>query len=192
VVTVMARSKSDAHNSASECLSIAGPGPVTATKNPQVALYTITPPANAAVSIQFGTHTSYGLTTWTQTAPSGGGPVSTYVTGMRAVVHFTGSTVNDSDHTFTMGTLPAASLPALAASTTAGQTPQSGVELLDLLNSVQTGKISAVVTDLSANVLWGYDSGLGSTIVVNRIKLSRVRAGCFSELRSCFLSTGEV
>ena len=100
---------------------------------------------------------AYGLTTWTQPAPSGGGPVSIYVAGMRAntpyhmraVVQIGGNvTVNDSDHTFTTGA-PTAELPTLTASTTAGQTPQNGVELLDLIDTGATAKMIVAVTDLA-------------------------------------------
>jgi len=104
----------------------------------------ITPPADANVSIQFGTDTTYGLTTWTQPALAGGGPVIIYVAGIRAntayhtraVVQFSGNaTVNDSDHIFKTASLPAAQIPTLTAATTAGQTPQSGLELLNFFTS---------------------------------------------------------
>jgi hypothetical protein len=79
--------------------------------------------------------TSYGLTTWTQPVPTGGGPVSILVAGMRgntpyhmrAVVQFAdGSQYLDPDITFTTKSLPSAQLPQVAATTTAGMTPQSG------------------------------------------------------------------
>ena len=168
-VTLTATSKSDANNSGSVSVLIVGPGQLTTTKNPQVALYTITPPANANVVVQFGTDTSYGLTTWSQTAPSGGGAFSMYVAGMRAntmyhmraVMQLGGSTVNDSDHTITTGGLPAASIPTLAATTTVGMTPQSGVELLDFVDTnPATGPVQVAVSDLAGNVLWGYDPRL--------------------------------
>ena len=126
---------------------VVAPGTVTPTANPQVAQYTITPPAGANVSIQFGPTTSYGLTTWTQPTPTGGGVVSILVAGMiansayhmQAVVQFGGGlNFSDTDHTFTTGT-PALILPTVTATTTAGMTPQSGVELLDL--GAQTGKV---------------------------------------------------
>ena len=60
------------------------PGTVAPTANPQVALYTITPPDDASVTIQFGQTTNYGLTTWTQPTPTGGGAVGTFVAGMLA------------------------------------------------------------------------------------------------------------
>jgi arylsulfate sulfotransferase len=160
----------DGGKSASATVSIVAPGVVTATNEPQVAQYTINPPAGANVSIEFGTDTNYGKTTWSQPTPAGGGPVSMYVAGMlantlyhmRAVIQFDGNnTVDDSDHTFTTGTFPAAELPTVSASTSPGMTPQSGVELL----SMRTGnnQLATVVTDLAGNVLWGYNSGLTYT-----------------------------
>ena len=48
-----------------------------------------------------------------------------------------GSTVYDSDHSFTTGALPAGLLPALTVQQTTGMTPASGVEMLDLINESQ-------------------------------------------------------
>ncbi|HEX5423020.1 MAG TPA: aryl-sulfate sulfotransferase [Candidatus Acidoferrales bacterium] len=162
--TVTATSKRDTTKSATATVNIIAPGTVANTNNPQVAQYTINPPADAKVSIQFGPDTSYGLTTWTQPTPSGGGPTSIYVAGMRAntpyhmraVMQFSaGATVNDADHTFTTGAIPSANLPSITASTTAGMTPQSGVELLAL--TTNSTLMTGVVTDLSGNVLWAYN-----------------------------------
>ncbi|HVB32747.1 MAG TPA: aryl-sulfate sulfotransferase [Patescibacteria group bacterium] len=178
--TVTAKSMSDSTESASATVSVVAPGVVTPTNNPQVALYTITPPANASVSVQFGKDTTYGLTTWTRPAPSGGGPVGIYVAGMlantpyhmRAVVQFSGGgTVDDSDHTFTTGVLPAAELPTLTAATAAGMTPQHGVEMLDFFDINQTSKVAVAVTDLAGNVLWGYAPNLPAGYGVNPVKM---------------------
>ena len=178
--TVTATSKRDTTKSASATVNIVAPGTVATTTNPQVAQYTINPPSAAKVSIQFGPDTSYGLTTWTQPTPTGGGPVSIYVAGMRAntayhmraVVQFSaGATVNDADHTFTTSSLPSANLPNITASTTAGMTPQSGVELLDLLSTVQNNAVSVAVTDLQANVLWGYAGNLPAGYTANPVKM---------------------
>lgn len=156
------------------------PGVVTSTNNPQVALYTITPPASATVAIQFSTDTSYGLTTWSQSSPTGGGAVSVFVAGMRAntlyhmraMLQFTGSNqVNDSDHTFTTTSIPTANMPTLTASTTPGMTPQSGVELLAMLSLTSTTQNGVAVTDLAGNLLWSYNPGLGTNIVPNPVKL---------------------
>jgi hypothetical protein len=91
---------------------------------------------------------------------------------MRAVFQPTGTTSNvftDADHTFTTTAYPAAILPAIATTTTSGQTPQSGVELLDLVNSA----IPALVYDLAGNLLWGYQPGssIPAGISANPVKL---------------------
>ncbi len=144
-------------------------GTVTATANPLVAQYTITPPFAGTVTISFGPTTSYGLQTWGQTTPSGGGPVSIYVAGMtaktayhmRASVAFAnGLSANDADHTFTTGTAvintPAVPFtPTLTATTTTGTTPQAGIEII---NSLPSGPPTSGVyaTDLNGNVIWNY------------------------------------
>jgi arylsulfate sulfotransferase len=178
--TVTATSTQDATKSASAAVSVMEPGVVTTTNEPQVAKYTIDPPAAANVSIEFGTDTSYGRSTWTQTAPAGGGPVSIYVAGMlantlyhmRAVVRFTGSnSVDDIDHTFTTSSFPANELPVLSASTTAGMTPQSGVELLDFFDIGATSRVAVAVTDLAGNLLWGFAPNLPAGYGPNPVKL---------------------
>jgi len=178
-VTITATSGSGSSSSVSAQVFVVAPGAVVPTINPQVALYTITPPAAANVTIRFGPTTTYGLSTWTQGAPTGGGPVSTLVAGMvmnsiyhmQATLNFGGGvTFIDNDHIFKTGTLPAASLPPLTATTTPGMTPQSGVELLDLVNFSGASVNSLVVTDLSGNILWTYNPGL-SGVVPNPIKL---------------------
>jgi arylsulfate sulfotransferase len=144
-----------------------------------VARYTITPPEGAGVSIEFGPDTTYGRNTWRVPSSQGGGAVSVLVAGMklnstyhmRAILRFAdGTEFDDIDHTFTTGTLPAASLPSLVTTTTAGGTPQSGVELLDLLGA-GTNSLGAVVTDLSGNVLWTYNPALPGSASVNPVKL---------------------
>jgi len=147
---------------------VVAPGVVAPTANPQVALYTIAPPAAANVTVQFGPTTAYGKSTWTQTSPAGGGSVGTYVAGMlastpyhmQATVTFPGGvTFTDADHAFTTGALPAGVIPALTAATTTGMTPQSGVELLDLASLAVTHINGIIVTDLSGNPLWTYSPG---------------------------------
>ncbi len=175
--TITATSTQDATKSASATVSVMAPGVVSTTNEPQVAQYTIDPPAAANVSIEFGTGTTYGRSTWTVPTPAGGGSVSIYVAGMlantlyhmRADVQFTGSdTVDDSDHTFTTGAFPTAELPALTATTTPGMTPQSGVELLDLFGGTPT---NVAVTDLAGNVLWGFAPNQAGGYGPNPVKL---------------------
>ena len=181
-VTIAAASGTSSSSSVSAQAYIVAPGVVAPTQNPQVALYTIAPPADANVTVQFGPTTSYGRSTWMQDSPSGGGPVSTFVAGMlantayhmQATLQFgPGVSFTDADHVFTTGTLPATALPKLTATTTTGLTPQSGVELLDLVAIPATGQVGVAVSDLSGNVLWGYDPGssVPATDIAGPIKL---------------------
>jgi arylsulfate sulfotransferase len=178
-VTVTATTVNMPAHSATATINVVAPGAVTPTANVQVANYTIAPAAAGNVSIQFGMTTSYGLTTWTQPVPTGGGPVSILVAGMRgntpyhmrAVVQFAdGSQYLDPDMTFTTKSLPAAQLPQITATATAGLTPQSGVELLDLVFG--TPQVAPVaVSDLQGNVLWSYNPGFTNGVSANPIKL---------------------
>jgi arylsulfate sulfotransferase len=141
------------------------PGMVSASNNPLVALYTLAAPQGATVQIQFGTTTAYGLTTWAQPTPDGGGAVAILVAGMRAsttyhmqaLVHLSnGTTVFDADQVFTTGALPANLLPNLTVQQTLGMNPSSGVELLSLLEQTSQTQLTAVVADLAGNVIWYY------------------------------------
>jgi arylsulfate sulfotransferase len=136
-------------------------GQVTATNNPLVALYTMTLPFPGSMKVNFGADTNYGLMTWTQSTSTAGGQVSIFVAGMKAstayhmqatVVFTNGITAKDSDHTFTTKALPAAQQLHLATTTTAGMTPQSGLELLNPIS----GGAGVLITDLSGNILWTY------------------------------------
>jgi len=153
---------------------------VSATKNPQVALYTIAPPSNATVLVQFGPDRRYGLTTWIRPTAAAGGPVSVFVAGMlantlyhmRAIVQFSdGTQFVDADKIFVTGNVPATlPLPTVTATTSAGMTPQGGVELLDLLTLGTPNVLNVLVTDLSGNVVWTYDPGVPQSMA-NTIKL---------------------
>ena len=134
-------------------------GTVSQTNNPQVALYTMTLPFPGSVTVNFGTDTTYGRQTWTQSTAQAGGTVSIYVAGMLANTAYhmqaavqlqNGITANDVDHTFTSGT-PLVT-PNLTVIATPGLTPQSGLE--QLTNII--GSKGIVVTDLQGNVLWTY------------------------------------
>ncbi|MES2221667.1 MAG: aryl-sulfate sulfotransferase [Acidobacteriota bacterium] len=136
-------------------------GTVTATSNPQVALYTITPPLGSTVTVNFGPTTSYGKQTWAVAAPSNGGPVSIEVAGMlantayhmqAAITLSNGVTTTDVDHTFTTSSYPANLIPQSTATTTPGQTPQPGIELLNPVGS--SAQIAA--TDLQGRLIWAY------------------------------------
>jgi len=141
------------------------PGSVSVSKNPQVALYAFNTPQGASTQIEFGTTTNYGLTTWAQPAPVGGGEVDILVAGMRAhttyhmqaLVHLPdGKTVADTDKMFTTGNLPAELLPNLSVQQTPGLNPASGVELLCLFEKASQTPLTALATDLSGNVIWYY------------------------------------
>jgi len=150
---------------------ISGTPNVAATNNPQVAQYTITPTADATVVVQFGTDTSYGLTTSPQPTPPGGGTVNVLVAGMRgfttyhmrAVVNFSdGTQLFDSDQVFTTGGLASNQIPALTITRPSGLTPQPGIEMLDLVGP----QPDVLAVDLSGNVIWFYTfTGTGGDIV---------------------------
>lgn len=145
-------------------------GTVTATSNPQVALYTITPPFPGNVTVNFGPTTSYGKQTWSVATPSGGGPVSIEVAGMlgstpyhlqAAVTLADGVTAADADHTFTTGAVPlmggpqftGQQQPRLSATIPAGTAPQPGIEMMTGVAGPAQGLYA---TDLNGNVIWTY------------------------------------
>jgi arylsulfate sulfotransferase len=178
---VTATSKTDPTKSATVTVNVVAPGVFATTNNIQVAQYTVSPAASANVSVQFGLTTTYGLTTWTQPTPASGG-VSLYVAGMkqsspyhmRGVIQFNdGSVFNDADQTFTTQALPAGVSPNVTVTTTAGMTPQPGVELVSLVFiGANTGQSPVAVTDVDGNVLWTYmPTGLPSGDISNPIKL---------------------
>jgi arylsulfate sulfotransferase len=143
-----------------------GPASVTATNNPQVALYTVQPSSSAKVSVEFGPTTSYGLTTWELSTPSDGSAVKILVAGMkanttyhmRAVVKYdNGKTAMDNDRTFKTGSLPKEILEGATVTTGAGLTPQSGVEVVDATLSDLPNYLEGYVTDLQGNLIWGYN-----------------------------------
>jgi arylsulfate sulfotransferase len=178
-VTVTATLAKDHSKTATATVNVVAPGQVTATANTQVASYAISPAAAGNVSVQFGISTNYGLTTWTQAVPAGGGPVSLFVAGMkgntlyhmRGVVKFAdGTQYMDLDQAFTTQSVPATQLPAVTATTTPGMTPQSGVELLDVVDG-NIAHAPVAVTDLDGNILWSYDPGLEQTLLPNPIKM---------------------
>jgi hypothetical protein len=145
-------------------------GQVTATDNPQVALYTMTLPFPGSMTVNFGTSTSYGLNTWTQTTEAAGRHVSIFVAGMQAstiyhmqasVAFSNGINATDLDHTFTTGAVPANQKLNVTTATTPGKTPQAGLELLNPLGGI-------VVTDLSGNILWTYANP--GTVSLNSIQ----------------------
>jgi arylsulfate sulfotransferase len=161
VATITATSVADTTKSASATVYVVPPGTVTATGNALVASYSITPPSDAQIFVQFGLDTTYGRATSKQPTPQGGGTASTYVAGMHAstlyhmqgVVTFSdGTQYTDIDQTFTTGALPSGVNPQVTGTTTPGMAPQSGIEMLDLLD---VGG-SPVAVDLDGSVIWYY------------------------------------
>ena len=97
-------------------------GTVSTSANPLVALYNVTAPIGSKVQVQFGTSTSYGLSTSQVPAPTAGGSVGILVAGMRAGTTYhmqattrlaSGQQFVDADHTFTTGVIPASLIPAM-------------------------------------------------------------------------------
>lgn len=176
--TVIATSVTNPAISAQATINVVSPGVFTGTNNAQVAQYAVTPPSPANVSVQFGPTATYGLNTWTQPNSQLGSPVSLYVAGMkqstpyhmRGLLRFgDGTSFDDADYIFTTGALTAGQAPNMTFTTTPGMTPQSGVEMLDLVD----GAVSVsplVVTDLSGNILWSYNPGFAG-LQANPIKL---------------------
>ena len=178
-VTISAASNLDPSKTASASVTVVAPGVVAATANAQVAAYTITPPAGATVSVQFGPDTNYGLTTWKQPAAAAGGPVTILVAGMllnntyhmRAVLTLADNTeLDDVDHAFTTGATPSVTLPPIHVITAPNAVPQSGVELLSLVSVKPAIPGVVEVTDLNGNSLWSYDPALPG-LTPNPIKL---------------------
>lgn len=167
-VRVQAASVSNPTKVAEATVWVVGPGAVSATNNPLVAQYSMGVPDGGSVKIQFGRDTTYGLETWQQSQPSGGGPINILVAGMRAsstyhmraIVDLPGGLqFQDVDHTFQTGVPPANRIPAISVSQPGNLAPNAGVELLDLVNAagVTGNPLQAVVTDLNGNVIWYYD-----------------------------------
>lgn len=176
-VVVSASSKLGRSLTSSATVTVVAPGQVTSTANPQVAAYTISPPVAANITIQFGTDTTYGLSTSSQQAAGNAAPASFYVAGMKAntVYHMRaalqmpdGSTLDDMDHTFTTGSLPANSIPAFTTSMPNGLTPQAGIELLDLIGAGSTPPV--IATDLQGNIIWWYRPVGSSADLVQPVK----------------------
>ena len=140
---------------------------VASTANPVVATYTYQPDLQGTVAVRFGLTTGYGLTTGAVATPAAGGPVTILVAGMEqkssyhmqaVVTSADGTVVQDADHVFTTGSFPEGTLPVLQTATTPGMTPQPGIELADATVSTNNPDyLEAYATDLSGNIIWGYN-----------------------------------
>jgi hypothetical protein len=167
--------------SAPATFTVLGQGSVTTTNNPQVALYSFSAPRDASVSIEFGTDTTYGLHTWAQNTPPGGGAVAILVAGMlanttyhmRADVRFPeGTQFVDTDHTFATGGLPAARVPQVSVTNPNGLTPTPGV-IFGHLGPGTSNQVRVTALDNAGNLIWYYDYTPPSPIVAppNPMKL---------------------
>lgn len=134
---------------------------VSSTSNPQVALYVFNARSAGEVTVEFGPTTAYGFETSQHDIPSGGAPIRIYVAGMRAntlyhmravAKYSDGTTQTDPDQTFTTSKY-STTLPQITATTSSGQTPQPGIELI---NELGTPAAPIVATDLSGNIIWAY------------------------------------
>lgn len=171
VIAATAVSHRDSSKSASAMITVYPSGQVTATINPQVALYTVNLPSGTNVFIQYSTDTSYNLKTWTQPVPASG-TLSLYVAGMLASTQYhmravlpgvNGTMLNDVDHTFTTQAVAPAAVPAVTATTFAGMTPQPGIEILNLLLGGATAPQLAAF-DLSGNMIWSVPQTNGVSV----------------------------
>ncbi len=164
-----ALSGSPSSNFATSVISVIVSGVVSSTTNPQVADYRIYLPAPGSAHVEFGPTTAYGFPTSSTPTPSAnGGLVDTQVAGMigsseyhmRAQVTLAdGATYMDTDQTFTTGATPPGA--TVTTTTTAGATPQPGIELFDTLMPHEP-TAQAFATDLAGHVLWTYDYKDGS------------------------------
>jgi hypothetical protein len=136
---------------------------ISPTSHPLVAKYTITLVKGVKVTVQFGLTIGYGRSTAPVPSPPGGGQVSILIAGMKASTTYhvrariqwpDGKWLDTPDQTFTTGALPNIALPTLSATTSPGQRPNPGVELINVIDP--TG-ISAV-SDLAGNIIWYYDN----------------------------------
>jgi arylsulfate sulfotransferase len=138
-------------------------GSVHPTGHPLVARFTGTIPADSQVVVEFGLTTKYGRETSPVAAPEGGGAVSFLVGGMKAastyhlrarVRTWDGKWWTSPEALFKTGPLPAIALPTLQASTTPGQTPTPGIELVNIIDP----RGISVASDLGGNIIWYYDN----------------------------------
>lgn len=181
-IKVTATSVADEAANASATIWVLAPGQVSTTSNPLVAQYSMTVPTDAKVKVEFGTDTSYGMDTWSQATPTGGGLVNVLVAGMEAsttyhmhaVVTLSDGTVfQDEDHTFTTGPVPSSIIPTMTVTSSSTLKPQSGVYMLDLVgNGGNNTLLHVLAVNLKGKVVWYYNyNGENGNLVVNPIKL---------------------
>jgi arylsulfate sulfotransferase len=160
------------------CGSGGASGPVTKlakTANPLVAQYTVTPFAdNVSAWVEFGADTTYGRTT-AATPPTTGfnQPLTILVAGMKPSTTYhmrvhadasDGESWVGPDETFVTGAIPssAGTPPQITVTRpTSSLTPQSGVEVFDLVGGPT--QLLCLVTDLDGNIIWYYNPGNGAS-----------------------------
>ncbi len=134
-------------------------------------MYSYSTPREASVYVEFGTDTTYGLRTWAQSTPAGGGTVAILVAGMRANTTYhmraevsfpDGTQFIDTDHTFTTGGLPPSRVPQTSVTNPNGLSPSPGAILLNLAAGT-SNQVEAAAVDNAGNLIWyyDYDSSLG-------------------------------
>lgn len=138
-------------------------GIVSRTRNPQVALYTMTLPFPGRMKVQFGPTQNYGKSTWYQSTDLNNSQVSILVAGMKAKTTYhmiasiiLGDRIHTSDpagdQTFKTGAIPFAPVNYayhVTATTTPGMKPQPGIEITNPLNGL-------AAFDLQGNQIWTY------------------------------------
>jgi len=177
-VSVTAALSANSQDYSTAVVSVIQPGQIacpTATGNPQVAQYTVYLPAPGKTSVEFGTSTSYGRSTWQLPTPTAtGGQVKLWVAGMlgNTTYHIRGQAVlqdgavfNDADQTCTTGTPPLT--PAI--NVTANGTPQPGIEMWNTVNPPKYTQ--AFATDLQGNVIWTYSYQHSNADIVQGVQM---------------------
>lgn len=135
-------------------------GAVSATQHGLVAQYTVAASAPAQVSIEFGTDTTYGRSTWSQPI-SAEGKISLLVAGMRPATTYhmrarcdfaSGATMYDSDHVFTTQPLPSGvTFPQVQVK----QGSTSSVQGVDIVSAILP-QVTAAVFDKDGSLIWYY------------------------------------
>ncbi len=138
------------------------------TGNSQVAQYGLYLPAPGSITVNFGTTTSYGKSTWAvPTTSPNGGTAQVYVAGMLANTTYhmqaqvqlnDGATYTDTDHVCTTGSLPSP-MASIQLQPISG-TPAPGIQLWNTI--LPYSQTDAFATDINGNVIWTYSFTGGS------------------------------
>jgi arylsulfate sulfotransferase len=140
---------------------------ISPTQNPLVARYSISSGCAGNAMVEFGTDTSYGRSTSSQSIPGGYKRTDILVAGMRASttyhmrskVQCFGDTLTSDDQTFTTGALPSKPFPSLVVSRpnpSLTPTENPGIELVNVF-AIGSNIMQAFFTDRDANPIWYYD-----------------------------------